>query len=491
MTNDEALRNANPEIGFKRDSLNRDTPSSARNVDPDSQIADSFQPTRTMHLQGAVGSQLSTDRRHESDAMTNRLPLLDKMLLRTIVVTAVLLFSAEAFVPSSSLRFSRRSALASSLHEPPPSPDAMRHDIEEMRAEALRRLEKLNLEMQAIKSEHAQRAPPELVATDKIKAEKPRQTTTPELHSLDSLEGDLTKQVQTVDEPVVEINDVIRPSRSDPKRYDLLDDTRWKIVFNVGREAGTWMPKEWGNSGDRCLFEVVVDLTADPSYERDDFFQGVAGMKELDVVDAWVFPAGVGADSIGRRPIKVQPTGAYKVIPGQGPMGTDIVRLFIELEEEVQQKPGSDVCCPKGRVYATCGYFPIRQHKGTAWKDILAEKQRAVAQKYEELQRQADADSRLFSLEQLSRMKELYQVRRELESINKELQEARQRDPERSQLRLSRRGDVGLSREGGICCKVHKGMAVEYHILGRMEVASIQKHEEHDQYEELVHELHP
>lgn len=55
-----------------------------------------------------------------------------------------------------------------------------------------------------------------------------------------------------------------------------------------------------------------------------------------------------------------------------------------------------------------------------------------------------------------------------------ELQETAERyrgasvmEPDTSILRFSPEGDVGLTKEGGVCCKVSKGMAIEYHILGR------------------------
>jgi hypothetical protein len=280
-----------------------------------------------------------------------------------------------------------------------------------------------------------------------------------------------------------------------PTRVDteLLTNTRWKVAFNIGRETGTWMPKEWGQSGDRLVFQVVVDLTDQPLYERDDFFQGPAGAKVLQVVEAWVVPVGVGRESHGRQAIRVKPTGGYKVLPGMGPLGTSIVRFYIELEEDVKPRPDSDVSCPQGRVYATCGYFP-RYKKQTgvpSLKEMIEDEHHAVAVRYEQLQRQIESDDRLFSLDRLKLMRESFNVKRELEQVTRRLLEARQRDPDKAQLRLTRDGRVGLTKEGGVCRKVHKGVALEYHILGRIELACIDKHEAHDEYQELVHQLHP
>jgi len=162
----------------------------------------------------------------------------------------------------------------------------------------------------------------------------------------------------------------------------------------------------------------------------------------------------------------------------------------------------SDIYCPKGRVYATCGYFEMERHERqkqqmNALKDSLNAEQHALAVKYEQVQREMEEDTRLFSLDQIKHMKDSYDLKREIDRVAKELKLAKQREPERGQLRLSRDGKVGLSREGGVCCKVTKGLAVEYHILGRVELACVDKKDpnhndqDHEEYEDLVHKLHP
>jgi len=411
----------------------------------------------------------------------------------------------------------------------------VRRDIEAMRQEAIQRLEALSEQIEIVKHdcEAARlRKKNELTAERLEHQHQPQEQPQPppveglreaqNVFSLDCLEGDQTRQpmyseMKTTHSKSPSSSAHVR-DEDEVDRYDLLEDTRWKIVFNIGREPGTWMPATWGKSGDRVRFQVVVDFTDETYYQREDFFQGfatttttapatagsttlsssVVGAKVLKVVQAFVIPTGVGSQSTGRIPIQVQPTGAYKVLKGQGPMGTDIVRLFIDLLQEVHRgddKGSSDVHCPAGRVYATCGYFPMHPAKASdrhSWKDILAEEQHAILMRYEQLQMEMEQDDRLFSWDKIQRMKEMYQVKKQLTQVTQRLQEARQREPERSQLRLSLDGTVALSKEGGVCCKVHKGFAVEYHILGRMEVGCIDHdREEHDEYDELVHKLHP
>jgi hypothetical protein len=281
-------------------------------------------------------------------------------------------------------------------------------------------------------------------------------------------------------------------SNSDQNK-DLLDDTRWKIVFNIGRERGTWMTEKWGASGDRLLFQVVVDLTEEPLYERDEFFQGVAGQKKLEIVEAWVFSTGVGAASRGRQPVAVKSQGGYKVLPGKGPAGTDILRLYIELTDKVQSKADSDVYCPAGRVYGTCGYFAtpgVLQDRSSGGgrdqpysKDILMDEQRRLSRQYKQIEEEQEEDKRLVSWDQMKRMKKLMELRIQLDRVATELQRAREWEPEKSQLRMSQDGRVSLTKEGGVSCNVRKGLALEYHILGKMELASV-KHEDDDDHDD-------
>ena len=48
-------------------------------------------------------------------------------------------------------------------------------------------------------------------------------------------------------------------------------------------------------------------------------------------------------------------------------------------------------------------------------------------------------------------------------------------EPDRRLLHFSKDGDIGLTREGGVCCRVNKGPMVEYCILGRFSIASVDR----------------
>jgi len=387
------------------------------------------------------------------------------------------------------------------------SEERLKEDIAALKEQAASRLESLLVQMEELKelnSSNQQQlqqvtttaaATPSVVVEPEITASKKKEAVAAKSSvktSTRDQKKQKTKQTTTQQAP----HEMTHAPAS------LLDDTVWKIVFNVGRETGTWMPPDWGASGDRLLFQCTVHFTGQPETagQHDEFFhaslldnsQDDDRVRTLAVTDAFVIPRGVGAHSVGRRPLPVQPTGAYKICRGQGPAGTDIVRLYIELTESVTLPDHeSDVYCPAGRVYGTCGYFAVpTQHRAdeapTQREQAQAQHQEALRE-WERLQQVAadlenDANSQhkgIFSLDHWQKQRELWRAKQRVESNAVQLQTAKQQEPEKAQLRLTKTGDVGLSREGGVCCKVHKGLALEYHILGRMEVGCVEDHHHH------------
>ena len=98
---------------------------------------------------------------------------------------------------------------------------------------------------------------------------------------------------------------------------------------------------------------------------------------------------------------------------------------------------------------------------------------------YERLQQSMaleDGANNQFSLQHWQTKQKLWKAKQRMEQTLQQYQTAKLQEPEKSQLRLSKAGNIGLSREGGVCVKVRKGLALEYHILGRMEVGCVQDH---------------
>lgn len=388
-------------------------------------------------------------------------------------------------------------------------PEEIRRQIEKMRQEAIARLDRLESQVkeQMLKQKTEISTEGSSTETRTGRAVDKREPAAGVSSSRTSVQGTQseTKKTDPASDLVIGEETIGEDEDDEDVKYylsmvenipqndiTLLQNTRWKIVFNIGREPGTWMPKEWGVSGDRLRLEIVVDLTDEQCYEPDDFLQGRVDTYKLRVVDAFLFPHGTGAQSHGRQKVKIQKEGAYKVVRRMGPLDTDILRLYVELDELIAR---GDLYCPKGRIYGTCGYFPTHSDRAiemNQWKERLAKLYHQKVVELDDLKREAEVDSRLFSMDQLKRMKRMMDLNAEIRKIAQRQRETRARMPEKQDLRLSRQGNVGLSREGGVCCKVRKGMAVEYHILGRMEMASVEKKREFDEeYDDLLKKLHP
>jgi hypothetical protein len=99
----------------------------------------------------------------------------------------------------------------------------------------------------------------------------------------------------------------------------------------------------------------------------------------------------------------------------------------------------------------------------------MADIEERVIKIREELQEEG-----FFSLKRLKLSKELFELELKEAANQKAFNEAAVVEPDKALLRVSRRGNVGLTREGGVCCKVRKGPVTEYHILGRFGVAAIE-----------------
>jgi len=301
------------------------------------------------------------------------------------------------------------------------------------------------------------------------------------LHFLESVtEDDLTMTTASVNN---------RPSTSHSKSLKLLEGTRWRVMMNIGREPGTWMTKTWGASGDRLRLHLELEFTEDQLYEREDFLNGFSGAQVLRVVDSQADLA--PCLSHGGKKIRIKPqSGGWRVAPKEGPMGTSVLRFYFDLEEEARHA-GSDVFCPAGRIYFTCGYFNMEERKhrqGGGYmseKDLLKEEMRLIEATYEGLATENEFDTDFFSWKKLQRSKQLMDLRSQATKISQKMHDAHIREPDKSHLRLSRDQSVGLTKEGGVCCKVHQGLAIEYHILGKFEIASMENRP-HSDYKELL-----
>jgi len=272
-----------------------------------------------------------------------------------------------------------------------------------------------------------------------------------------------------------------------PHPLKLLDDTRWRLSLNVHRVQGTWMPKTWGVSGDKLRLKVEVEFTTEELYEREDFFNGLSdGSKVLRIVKNEASMGPTMKD--GAKMIRVV-NGGWRVCPMEGPLNTAILRWYFDVEEEARHL-GSDIYLPAGRVYGTCGYFPMigRSNvdgRGNSKREVYQQELRQMEVKYLSLKEEMDRDTDLVSVDKYKRFMEMQNVRKDAKGIKRTIDRELRKEPPKSSLRLSRDQSVGLTPEGGICCKKQNGLTQEYHILGKFEVASIDNRD-HSDYRDIL-----
>ncbi len=233
------------------------------------------------------------------------------------------------------------------------------------------------------------------------------------------------------------------------------------------------MPKTWGVSDQRLNLSFTAEFTPSQLFERDDFLRGgYSNAKIFHVIDNEVT---LGPSiSEGQRVYNVR-DGGWQVTRGDGPMGTDMLRFYIEIDEEIHR---GDVYVPKGRVYCSCGYFPCAKNgeDGNSIKEAYLKELQEYDAKILRLEEKKATINNPFNFEGIQISREIYKLNREAEKVNERLNLARVREPDKKLLKFSKDGDVGLTKEGGVCCRVDKGLAVEYHILGRFSVASMDRY---------------
>ena len=315
--------------------------------------------------------------------------------------------------------------------------EELRKEIAVLRKEAKSRLEKLSEQLDSISSS-----------------------------SLDMSEDDLLPAPV----PIVFTETKKEKKKKSKSIANLLDETTWKISLSIGREPNTWMAKEWGKSGKRLNISFNCEFTPSQLFDRDDFFRGgYANSKILHIVDNEIK---LGPSiSEGQRVYKVK-DGGWQVTQGDGPMGTDLLRFYIEIDEEIAHKDG-DVYVPKGRVYCSCGYFPFTMKSQSSVKEAYMKELQSIDEKVGQLQKKKDEINNPFSLEGFNIGRDIGKLMRQADAISTKMFNLSVTEPDRKLLKFTRDGDVGLTKEGGVCCRVQKGPVTEYHILGRFSSACI------------------
>jgi hypothetical protein len=348
------------------------------------------------------------------------------------------------------------------------SNDSLRDEIAAMKRQALDRLDVLDAKLSETTV---------VIRTDSSKVEVSQmEGTTTTSNSNTSYESTTQVYNPTEDKSEREYTDKRIAVSNDPTYYNsrtepyrkneaLLEGTSWKLSLDIGREPGTWMPKDWGVSGERLKLNLELEFTDDQLYDREEFLGGIGDARILHVKGNELTLAPSLTE--GSRKIRVL-DGGWRVAKGQGPMGTDLVRFYIETEDIITRK-GKDISLRPGRIYCNAGYFATNR-KGKGYKAQIKQELDDMILRAEELDVEI-AQCGPFSIDRFKKNTELFQLKVEMQRKADLFRSASVAEPPSSILRFSPRGDVGLTREGGVCCKVNKGISLEYHILGRFYIS--------------------
>jgi hypothetical protein len=224
------------------------------------------------------------------------------------------------------------------------------------------------------------------------------------------------------------------------------------------------MPKDWGVSGERLVLNLDLNFSPQQLYEREEFLDRMGGAKILKVNKLTMAPT----LTQGIRNLEVV-NGGWRVCQGAGPMNTDLLRFYFEIEDTLI-RTGSDVTCPKGRIYCSCGYFPSNRQTNGYKEGIKIQLDKMIL-RAEALDEEILAEGP-FSLNRFKKSAELFRLKVDMQATGEKLMAATVMEPNCSLLKKTPDKSVGLTKEGGVCCKVPKGIAIEYHILGKFNIAS-------------------
>ena len=308
--------------------------------------------------------------------------------------------------------------------------DALRSEIGELRKEALVRLEAVSAKADEVLSQ----APPTPMLT-------------PTSRSTSSVGGGGTSEISPPSKPSsqrknIDVSETVHASDR------ALEMTDWKIALDIGREPGTWLPADWGVSGQRFNIQLEVQFRDEYVTDREDFLGDRGGKRVHVIQNDGVF--GPGLESSAKH-VRFS-DGAWTISRGEGPAGTDLLRFYVELEERVDR---GDVYCPAGRIYLTCGYFDIA-HRGHSRKRDLEQKLEDLANEYNNALDNVNAQG-FFSFDRFKAWDVLQKKREEIRKTKDLLLRIQVMEPDLNLLRLSRKRDVAITNEGGACCKVRKG----------------------------------
>lgn len=134
-----------------------------------------------------------------------------------------------------------------------------------------------------------------------------------------------------------------------------LDGLECRINLDVGREPGTWMEKDWGESGARLVLPIKVRFTNDQIDLGIPGEEGLGGRycRKLQVLDDAI--SFVGPQGQVEVPVLDGGWATLPILNQKMEAGERKLRFFLDFPEGAQR---NDVSIPSGRVFFSSAVLP-------------------------------------------------------------------------------------------------------------------------------------
>ena len=137
-----------------------------------------------------------------------------------------------------------------------------------------------------------------------------------------------------------------------------LDGITCDVTLNVGREQGTWMPKEWGESGARLSFPLPIffsDETIDLGFPGEEALGGRYARRLQCADGRFIGPKGTTVVRVDG--------GAWTATAIPGTSGQFKLRFFLDFPDGAER---NDVSIPSGRVFFSGALFDRERMVGSS-----------------------------------------------------------------------------------------------------------------------------
>lgn len=272
----------------------------------------------------------------------------------------------------------------------------------------------------------------------------------------------------------------------------------WQLILNIGREASTTLPEEWGESGARLSFPIQVQFESDrlPDQQQDPLLGG-SGACQITIIDESSITY-INEQGEQRVPFQTT-TGGWKLRLGRKKGHASLLRFWLDVGTSTTN---SKIVAQKKDVTLQAKerlYFAAHCWRQTDW-DIGRQKVQPLVDAYQRAQQKIEeqvshetGDRRLDgsdALETLAAYKDMAGLTLDRDEKRRQLQEAQEslppidnlpmgNFPGSTELMVIQPKEVFVQRRKGIL------PTEEYHLIGTWSARPLNviAEEEEDEYE--------